>query len=149
MEESEVANTLKKKSDTGERSSGAIIVVDARQDPITSENISLTLGKMDRGHAICVDTTQITSPTNRSNPKDEISPTLTKGGDSPLLITHIARRLTHLECERLQGFPDGYTDIPGASDNARYAALGNSMTIQVIEWIGKRIDKVDKLLKKL
>ena len=36
------------------------------------------------------------------------------------------RRLTPLECERLQGFPDGWTDIPGASDNARYRALGNS-----------------------
>ena len=40
---------------------------------------------------------------------------------------YLIRRLTPLECERLQGFPDGWTDIPGASDSARYKALGNSL----------------------
>ena len=40
---------------------------------------------------------------------------------------HLIRRLTPLECERLQGFPDSWTDIPGASDSARYKALGNSV----------------------
>ena len=40
---------------------------------------------------------------------------------------HLIRRLTPLECERLQGFPDGWTDIPSASDSARYKALGNSV----------------------
>ena len=40
---------------------------------------------------------------------------------------NLIRRLTPLECERLQGFPDGWTDIPGASDSARYKALGNSV----------------------
>lgn len=54
------------------------------------------------------------------------------------------RRLTPLECERLQGFPDGYTDIPGASDSARYKALGNSMAVPVMRWIGQRIDAVHK-----
>ena len=39
----------------------------------------------------------------------------------------LIRRLIPLECERLQGFPDGWTDIPGASDSARYKALGNSV----------------------
>ena len=39
----------------------------------------------------------------------------------------LIRRLTPLECERLQGFPDGWTDIPSASDSARYKALGNSV----------------------
>jgi DNA (cytosine-5)-methyltransferase 1 len=52
------------------------------------------------------------------------------------------RRLTPLECERLQGFPDGYTDIPGASDSARYKALGNSMAVPVMHWIGKRIQEL-------
>lgn len=52
------------------------------------------------------------------------------------------RRLTPLECERLQGFPDGYTDIPGASVSARYKALGNSMAVPVMRWIGERIDRV-------
>ena len=51
--------------------------------------------------------------------------------DTPKLI----RRLTPLECERLQGFPDGWTDIPGASDSARYKALGNSVAIPCVEFI--------------
>ena len=55
--------------------------------------------------------------------------------DGPLLI----RRLTPLECERLQGFPDGWTDIPGASDSARYRALGNSVAIPCVEFIMRGI----------
>ena len=47
----------------------------------------------------------------------------------------LIRRLTPLECERLQGFPDGWTDIPGASDSARYKALGNSVAIPCVEYI--------------
>ncbi len=60
----------------------------------------------------------------------------------------VVRRLTPLECERLQGFPDNYTRIPykGKSlercpDTKRYAALGNSMAVPVMKWIGTRIDK--------
>lgn len=48
------------------------------------------------------------------------------------------RRLTPLECERLQGFPDGHTDI-GQSDSARYRQLGNAVCMPVAEWIGRRI----------
>lgn len=55
--------------------------------------------------------------------------------DGPLLI----RRLTPLECERLQGFPDGWTDLPGASDSARYKALGNSVAIPCVEFIMRGI----------
>ena len=51
----------------------------------------------------------------------------------------LIRRLTPLECERLQGFPDGWTDIPGASDSARYKALGNSVAIPCVEFIMSRI----------
>ena len=52
---------------------------------------------------------------------------------------YLIRRLTPLECERLQGFPDGWTDIPGASDSARYKALGNSVAIPCVESIMSRI----------
>ena len=52
---------------------------------------------------------------------------------------HLIRRLTPLECERLQGFPDGWTDIHGASDSARYKALGNSVAIPCVEFIMSRI----------
>ena len=58
------------------------------------------------------------------------------------------RRLTPVECERLQGFPDNYTNIPWrkkpeSPDGPRYKALGNSMAVPVMRWIGKRIAKVD------
>ena len=52
---------------------------------------------------------------------------------------YLIRRLTPLECERLQGFPDGWTDIPDASDSARYKALGNSVAIPCVEFIISRI----------
>lgn len=61
------------------------------------------------------------------------------------------RRLTPVECERLQGFPDGYTDIkPNGKktpDGPRYKALGNSMAVPVMAWIGKRIEMVDAIKK--
>lgn len=65
------------------------------------------------------------------------------GSDEPAFTGSLIRRLTPVECERLQGFPDDYTNIPGATDSKRYAALGNSMTVNVMHWIGKRIDDVD------
>ena len=45
------------------------------------------------------------------------------------------RRLMPIECERLQGFPDGWTEIPGASDSARYRALGNSIAVPCFVYI--------------
>lgn len=47
------------------------------------------------------------------------------------------RRLTPTECERLQGFPDGHTE--GYADSTRYKMMGNAVTVNVAEWIGKRI----------
>lgn len=55
--------------------------------------------------------------------------------ETPLLI----RRLTPLECERLQGFPDGWTELPDASDSARYKALGNSVAIPCVEYVMRGI----------
>ena len=54
-----------------------------------------------------------------------------QGTGRPKLI----RRLTPLECERLQGFPDNWTAIPGASDSARYKALGNSVAIPCVDYV--------------
>jgi DNA (cytosine-5)-methyltransferase 1 len=57
------------------------------------------------------------------------------------------RRLTPRECERLQGFPDDYTAIEyrkkPSTDGPRYKALGNSMAVPVMAWIGKRIAEVE------
>lgn len=67
----------------------------------------------------------------------------------PTIISYPGvRRLTPIECERLQGFPDGWTDVhhkgKPASDSARYKALGNSMAVPVMRWIGERIERVEK-----
>jgi DNA (cytosine-5)-methyltransferase 1 len=60
------------------------------------------------------------------------------------------RRLMPVECERLQGFADGWTDVPyrgkPASDGPRYKAIGNSMAVPVMRWIGERIAAVDAVL---
>lgn len=73
----------------------------------------------------------------------------TGGGDKPhALVGMQVRRLTPTECERLQGFPDGHTRIPwrgkpaeDCPDGPRYKALGNSMCVAVMRWIGERIQR--------
>lgn len=77
---------------------------------------------------------------------ENISPTLTNamgsgGGHIPIIGNMAVRRLTPVECERLQGFPDNYTNIrENCPDGARYKALGNSMAVPVMRWIGERIN---------
>lgn len=61
---------------------------------------------------------------NVVNDNDEITPTV-----------KLVRRLTPLECERLQGFPDGWTDIPKAADSPRYKALGNSVAVPCVDFV--------------
>lgn len=114
------------------------------------------------------DTTQISCPDNYSNPQpgDPCHP-LARGAHAPAIAASIVsngdahsgfrderglvpahlgvRRLTPRECERLQGFPDDYTLIPGAKDGPRYKALGNSMAVPVMRWIGERIALVGDL----
>lgn len=122
------------------------------------------------------DTTQLTCPSNYSSPKpgDPCHP-LAAGAHIPAVafdaynfaaneevcasistdvhhnrnmaqIAMQVRRLTPVECERLQGFPDNHTNIPWrkkaeAPDGPRYKALGNSMAVPVMRWIGERINK--------
>lgn len=69
---------------------------------------------------------------------------------NPVLVeigsNYAIRRLMPLECERLQGFPDGWTAVKCngklASDSVRYKALGNSMAVPVMRWIGERIGEL-------
>jgi len=83
------------------------------------------------------------------------APTLTATNDKQL-IQHkekpksVIRRLTPVECERLQGFSDNYTQIPwrgkenkDCPNGPRYKALGNSMAVPVIRWLGERIKGID------
>ena len=72
------------------------------------------------------------------------NPAMHQGG-AAIVQTMAVRRLTPVECERLQGFPDGYTNIPWrkkpeSPDGPRYKALGNSWAVPVVAWIGRRIE---------
>ena len=85
--------------------------------------------------------------------ESEMAPTLEAGeGGNNKPAVHVGmavRRLSPKECERLQGFPDNYTDIKpkgkATPDGPRYKALGNSMAVPVMAWIGKRIQEVDAI----
>ena len=75
--------------------------------------------------------------------EDGIVPTVisrwgTGGGNVPAItLNQTVRRLTPIECERLQGFPDNWTE--GQADTHRYKQMGNAVTVNVIEWIGPRL----------
>jgi len=86
-----------------------------------------------------------------SNAVTALRPSVQSHHAQTFIAEMAVRRLTPRECERLQGFPDDYTDIPwrGQShspDGPRYRALGNSMAVPVMNWIGKRINQVEKIL---
>ena len=110
------------------------------------ENVAYTLTGFDR-HAVC-SVSEVVGALCKGNEKGAGSQYVEQGkcvvdlytcepaGDTDLPILLI-RRLTPLECERLQGFPDGWTDIPGASDSARYKALGNSVAIPCVDFVMK------------
>ena len=104
------------------------------------ENISYTLTATDR-HSVYAQqkidpfrADAVTSAQSAHQEKDANDLILCPA-DPPRLI----RRLTPLECERLQGFPDGWTEIPGAADSARYKALGNSVAIPCVEYLFRGI----------
>lgn len=110
------------------------------------EDVSYTLTGFDR-HAVC-SVSEVVGALCKGDEKGAGSQYVEQGkcvvdlytcepaGDKDLPILLI-RRLTPLECERLQGFPDGWTDIPGASDSARYKALGNSVAIPCVDFVMK------------
>lgn len=135
-------------------------------------------GGHDDGAVLAFDTTQITSPANGCNPQygDPCHPLCARAhvpaiafkyhagakagsaavcddGTTPTLTAdYLVRRLTPIECERLQGFQDDWTRIPyrgkpaeECPDTPRYKAIGNSMAVPVMRWIGERIAMVDAL----
>ena len=65
--------------------------------------------------------------------------------DPPITYQNTVRRLTPMECERLQGYPDGWTDIPGASDAKRYKALGNSIALPFWAALARRFVEIGKV----
>lgn len=89
----------------------------------------------------------------------DVAGTIQRGGsggryDGVMVPQSTVRRLTPVECERLQGFPDNFTAIPwrkkGAEDcpdGPRYKALGNSMAVPVMRWIGERIQMIEDMVE--
>ena len=103
-----------------------------------------TLTKGDR-HAVAQPIAFTTEQTPKFNENQALTLTKSEAKHNQSVLTEMAvRRLTPTECERLQGFPDNYTNIPWrkkdeSPDGPRYKSLGNSMAVPVMAWIGKRI----------
>ena len=100
----------------------------------------------------------VMAPVVEDGGNDRVVDTLTVGsnqttkrpGDIALHNKTLIRRLTPRECLRLQGFPDNYLEnVPGYSDSKAYSAIGNSMTVNVMAWLGKRIDLVHKTVHEI
>lgn len=114
------------------------------------EDVSFTLDTTDRHAVVCASVapamTSSGPPYSRTgNSRVETEALVTQ---RPPYLKEGVRRLTPLECERLQGFPDEWTDIPYKGkdhppDSVRYKALGNSMAVPVMRWIGQRIQEVE------
>jgi DNA (cytosine-5)-methyltransferase 1 len=112
------------------------------------DTISPTLDKS-KTPAVAVPLTNVVAPTLTASNDPSRSPQSTEVTNqvaSVYAASTAVRRLTPVECERLQGFPDNYTQIPwnkkvaiGCPDGLRYKAMGNSMAVPVMNWIGKRI----------
>jgi DNA (cytosine-5)-methyltransferase 1 len=111
--------------------------ISARDYKSASDLVSHPMVLMDQGGSVMNVMTDGTVGTLRRE---------TKGHEPSVIHGMAVRRLTPIECERLQGFPDNYTNIPWrkaieAPDGPRYKALGNSWAVPVVRWIGERINK--------
>lgn len=134
---------------------GHLVVVHGTQDPCTSENTAFALGRNSGQENVIAlaGNTIDRQPTNGGNGNgfDEqgVMYTLTRTDVHAVNTGMRVRRLTPTECERLQGFPDGYTNVPfkgkPAADAHRYKALGNSMAVPCMRWLGVRIDSALRL----
>lgn len=115
--------------------------------PKVNEDMSGTLRSQGGGGPPIVAVYGFDTKQKQATAIEELSPTLVASGYKEpvgVLAQYIVRRITVTECERLQGFPDGYTDVPHngkpASRSARYKALGNSMAVPVMRYIGQQIE---------
>jgi DNA (cytosine-5)-methyltransferase 1 len=120
------------------------MVIHGTQDPCVSD-VAFAQGRNNGGENVVMQS--IVAPTLTASNDPSRSPQSTEVTNQ-IAAVHAAsmavRRLTPVECERLQGFPDNYTNIPWrkaveSPDGPRYKALGNSMAVPVMAWIGKRI----------
>jgi len=109
---------------------------------VSDRNTMYTLTKTDV-HAVAVDMYNLTTNQDTTQTLRGFGHIDHVGG----IIKNMAvRRLTEVECERLQGFPDNYTNIrENCPSGARYKALGNSMAVPVMRWIGERINNYERI----
>ena len=135
-----------------------LVTVNAREDPIHTSGKDLPLGAKDTGHAVAIAFTQNQGGDVLATPHAPSIGTNSNatGRNTPkvCLPDMQVRRLTPVECERLQGMPDDHTRIPWRNkpaaecpDGPRYKAIGNSMAVPVMRWIGERIIVVQQIIE--
>jgi DNA (cytosine-5)-methyltransferase 1 len=116
-------------------------IVHGTQDPCVSD-IAFAQGRNNGGENVLM---QAIGWSEELNALEGVQPTIQRGGqggrhEGVMTQSMAVRRLTPVECERLQGFPDNYTKIADKTpDGPRYKALGNSWAVPVVRWIGERI----------
>lgn len=123
------------------------VVIHGTQDPISSTKTAHCLGRNNGQENVLCEPAYAMIADATPKISKQINGTLRSSGGggivpSSVVYQYIARYLTEIEAERLQGFPDHYTNIPGASKSNRYKALGNSMAVPVMKWIGKQIQEI-------
>ena len=137
-----------------------LIVIHGRQDPCTSDK-AFTLDCQHSGNTniVCINGNIIGKDPNGTSGgngmgaiQDGTAYTLTATDRHAVSDGFQVRRFTPAECERLQGFPAGHTQIPwrgkpaaDCPDGPRYKAIGNSMAVPVMRWIGERIEQVNQI----
>lgn len=120
------------------------VTIHGTQEPIFSYSHAHCLGRNSGQENVLINTAYSIVADTTPKISKEVNATLRSSGGggivpSSVSFQTVARYLTEIECERLQGFPDNYTNIPKASKSNRYKALGNSMAVPVMQWIGERI----------
>ncbi|ENK8482555.1 phage N-6-adenine-methyltransferase [Enterobacter hormaechei] len=150
---SDVSRTLLAKENDSTAKDLETYVVHGSQDPDTNIELAHTLGRnngQENAVAYGIPGNWIgRAPENGGNatePMHDVSPCLTFADRHGVAMSMSVRRLTPIECERLQGFPDNHTligwrgkDADECPDGPRYKAIGNSMAVPVMRWIGERI----------
>lgn len=146
--------TTRPYSDRGCADESKLICVNSRQDPVVSDKVLALDGSLPT-HTIAF----VQNQRNEVRETNVVGALQSQAGmkqQTFLKQGWTVRRFTPRECERLQGFPDDYTNIPYGkptgpdvlcADSNRYKALGNSIATVVLTWIGERIEMVEKLKK--
>jgi DNA (cytosine-5)-methyltransferase 1 len=149
-----VAACLRSGGDGGVPSSMGenLIVVHGTQDPCVSETTAFALGLNNGGENVVAFQQNASGDVFSGAISGTVATNANASGRNCQMVLRnsAVRRLTTTECERLQGFPDDYTNIPWrgkptAPDGPRYKAIGNSMAVPVMRWVGERINFIDFL----